>query len=76
LSRILDDASLASKQTVTYSCQIDLLRILRATLSLMTAADYPEKGDPRTEKVASCIREAICELEISVRSAADEQPRQ
>jgi hypothetical protein len=59
---------------VTYACQIDLLRILRATLSLMTAAEYPEKGNPVTEKVASCIREAISELEISVRTATNEQP--
>ena len=63
------------KTHVTYACQIDLLRILRATLALMKAADYPEKGDPRTEKVANCIREAICELEVSVRTATNEQPR-
>lgn len=60
---------------MTYACQIDLLRILRATLSLLTAVDYPEKGNARTEKVASCIREAICELEISVRTTTGEEPR-
>jgi len=63
------------KAQVTYACQIDLLRILRATLSLMMAADYPEKGSAQTEKVASCIREAICELELSIRTQADDQPR-
>lgn len=58
----------ASKFPVTYACQIDLLRILRATLSLITAAEYPEKGSPSSEKVASCIREAISELETSIRT--------
>jgi len=63
------------KTLVTYSCQIDLLRILRATLSLLTVAEYPEKSDPQTEKVASCIREAICELELSIRARTTDPAR-
>ena len=58
---------------MTYACQIDLLRILRAPLSLLMASNYPEKSTPQTEKVASCLREAISELEVIVRTAADEQ---
>jgi hypothetical protein len=51
------------------------LHILRAKVSLLTAADYPEQADPQTEKVANCLREAICELELSVRACTEELPR-
>jgi hypothetical protein len=53
---------------MTDACQIDLLRILRATLSLMEVAEYRGKGNPHTEKVANCLREAISELEASTRT--------
>lgn len=54
---------------MTYACQIDLLRILRATLSLVKAADFPEKDSPLTDKVSTCISSAISELENSLSSA-------
>ena len=60
---------------MTYACQIDLLRILRATLSLMKAADYPEKETQLTNRVADCINSAIHELETALSSAPAEIPR-
>lgn len=54
-----------------YACKVDLLRILRATLSLLEAADYPEKDTPQTEKVAGCLREAIRELQTSLPDTND-----
>jgi hypothetical protein len=58
---------------MTYAYHRDLLRILRATLSLLKAAEYPHKGTPQTKKVANCFRETILELEISIRTTNDGQ---
>jgi hypothetical protein len=54
-----------------YACEVDLLRILRATLSLLEAADYPEKETPQTQKVAHCLREAISGLETPTPATND-----
>jgi len=56
---------------MTHTSHRDLLRILRATLSLLKAAEYPDRGNPQTEKVANCLREAILELEISTHTTND-----
>ena len=53
---------------MTHASHRDLLRILRATLSLLKAAEYPDEGTTQTKKVANCLREAILELEISTHS--------
>ena len=44
------------------------------TLSLMKAADYPEKAQ-LTNRVADCINSAIHELETALSSAPAEIPR-
>jgi hypothetical protein len=40
---------------------------------LLKAAEYPDRGNPQTEKVANCLREAILELEISTDTTNDGQ---
>ena len=57
-----------------YECEIDLLRILHATLSVLDNAEYPGKGSEHVERAKECIREAVVSLEMASRAKSAEPP--
>ena len=54
--------------------QLDILKILKAMLSLLENAAYKDRNSDQIAHVKSCIREAISGLEVLTRSSSSETP--
>jgi len=60
---------------MVYECEIDLLRILHATLCVLDNGIYEGKGSKHLERARACLREAIVSLELASRSNSDAPPK-
>ena len=60
---------------MTYESEIDLLRILHATLAVLENSEVSGSGSsPNIEQAKCCLREAVACLEIDARSNSAERP--
>jgi hypothetical protein len=63
----------ASKAPVTYACHLDLLRILRSSLSILENAEFTSDEAARMESVKCSLRDAVMFLELAIRANSAER---
>jgi len=57
-----------------YEPQVDVLQVLKATLSLLEYTDFPTKGSEAVASLKRCLREAIAEIHLATSATSSDNP--